>query len=165
MATFLLRGTAIPTSGDLPRVGAPAPDATLTPADFNDRAVSSYAGWRVCNIFLSVDTGVCAASIRTFAARCADRPGVTVLHIAHDLPFAMKRFCGAEGLPNQVVLSTFRSKLPDAWGLRMAGGPFSGCCARAVVVLDPDGVTRHTELVAEVGQEPNYDAALAVLPA
>lgn len=163
MATVTLRGNVLPLSGELPAVGAPAPAATLTDSTLKDVQISDYAGTKVLNIFPSIDTPVCATSVRTFNARAAATQGVTVLNISADLPFALKRFCGAEGLSGVHTLSTFRGGFADAYGLKLAAGPMAGLCARAVVVVNGEGEVVYSELVPEIAQEPNYDAALAAL--
>jgi thiol peroxidase len=163
MAAITLKGNPIQTVGDLPAVGSEAPPATLCTDKLADVALSSFAGKRVLNVFPSIDTGVCALSVRQFNARAAGREGVTVLNISADLPFAMARFCGAEGLAGVHVLSTFRSSFATDFGVEMATGPLAGLCSRAVLVLDADGVVLHAEQVPEIAQEPDYDAALAAL--
>ena len=126
-------------------------------------ALGSFAGKRVLNIFPSIDTGVCATSVRKFNELAAKEEGVTVLCISNDLPFAMKRFCGAEGIERVQVLSGFRSDFAKAFGVEIQDGGFAGLMARSVVVLDENGNVVYTELVPEIAQEPNYDAALAAL--
>ncbi|MEM6789096.1 MAG: thiol peroxidase [Myxococcota bacterium] len=165
MAKTALQGTPIQTSGDLPALGAIAPDFELTRNDLSTATLATFAGKkRVLNIFPSVDTPVCALSVRTFNARASDRDDVVVLNISADLPFAQKRFCGAEGLDGVETLSVFRAAaFGDDYGVRMVDGPFAHLLARAVVVLDAQGKVLHRELVPEIGQEPNYDAALAAL--
>ncbi|HVE85920.1 MAG TPA: thiol peroxidase [Myxococcales bacterium] len=163
MATVTLKGNPIKTSGDLPAVGSTAPDATLTGLDLADKKLSSIQGKRVLNIFPSIDTGVCATSVRTFNKRAAEKPGVTVLNISMDLPFAQKRFCGAEGIERALTFSAFRSDFADKFGVKIADGGMAGLCSRAVVVLDEQGKVVYTEQVPEITQEPNYDAAMAKL--
>ncbi len=163
MATITLKGNPIHTSGTLPAVGSLAPDFTLTANDLSDKKLSSFAGKRVLNVFPSVDTNTCAMSVRAFNKRAAALEGVTVLCISMDLPFAQKRFCGAEGLDRVVTLSAFRSGFAEQYGLKIAGGGMAGLCSRAVVVLDEQGKVLYTEQVAEIAHEPNYDAALAAL--
>jgi thiol peroxidase len=163
MATVTLRGNPLPLSGELPAVGAPAPATRLTDASLKDVSLEDFAGVRVLNIFPSIDTPVCAMSVRAFNAKAAEKPGVTVLNISADLPFAQKRFCGAEGLSGVHTLSSFRGDFATAYGLRLEGGPLAGLCARAVVVVDATGAVVYTELVPEIAQEPNYDAALAAV--
>ena len=165
MATVTLKGNPVRTSGDLPKVGAPCPAYTLAKTDLSDVSAAELKGKRVVlNIFPSIDTPTCATSVRTFNKRASEKPNTVILCVSADLPFAQKRFCGAEGLENVVPASTFRN--PDfltAFGVRLEESGLRGLCARSVVVVDEQGVVRHTELVPEIAQEPDYDAALAVL--
>jgi thiol peroxidase len=161
MAT--INNGAIPTNGDLPAVGSTLPELTVTNNKREDVAVSSFEGWRVLSIFPSIDTGVCATSVRRFNQEVAGKEGVTVLNISADLPFAQVRWCGAEGLDRVVTLSTFRSDTLVKLGVQITAGPMAGLAARAVIVVDPAGVVRYTELVPMLGQEPDYDAALAAV--
>lgn len=162
MATITLKGNPLHTSGDLPSVGSTAPDFTLVKTDLSEAKLSSYKGKKILNIFPSVDTPVCAMSVRKFHERAAKIEGVTVLNISADLPFAHKRFCASEGIANAEGLSTFRSgEFAERYGVRMTDGPFTGLLARAVVVVDESNRVVHAELVPEIAQEPNYDAALA----
>ncbi len=163
MATITLRGNPINTSGELPHKGAAAPAFTLVKTDMSEVSLSSYKGKKVLNIFPSVDTPVCALSVRTFNQKAAERPGVTVLNISADLPFAHKRFCAAEGIQNVESLSSFRSSFGKDYGVVMTSGPLSGLFARAVVILDENNHVIYTELVPEIAKEPNYDAALAAV--
>ena len=165
MAQITLKGTPIHTSGDLPKVGAAAPAYTLVRTDLSEVSGKDLAGQRVVlNIFPSLDTPTCAASVRKFNARANEKPNTTVLCVSADLPSAQKRFCGAEGLDNVVPASTFRAaEFGQAYGLALVDGPLKGLLARAVVVIDESGKVVHTELVPEIAQEPNYDAALAAL--
>lgn len=163
MTQITLGGNPFSIVGDLPTVGSTAPDSTVTTSKLEDVALSSFTGKRVLNIFPSVDTAVCATSVRTFNAKAGSMDGVTVLNISADLPFAQNRFCGAEGLDGVVTLSFFRSSFAQDYGIAIDGGPFGGLAARAVVVLDGEGKVLHAELVSEVGHEPDYDAALAAL--
>lgn len=163
MAQVTLGGKPIRTNGDLPAVGSTAPDFTLVDTELANVKLSGIAGKKVLNIFPSIDTGVCAQSVRTFNARAANLEGVAVLCIANDLPFAMKRFCGAEGIENVKSLSGFRSSFARDYGVLIEDGAFAGLMARAVVVLDGDNKVIYAELVQEIGQEPNYDAAIAAL--
>ncbi len=165
MAQITLRGNAIHTSGDLPKIGSTAPPYTLVRTDLSEVSGQDLAGQRVVlNIFPSIDTPTCAASVRKFNARANEKPNTTVLCISADLPFAQKRFCGAEGLENVVPASNFRSAdFGQAYGVTLLDGPLKGLLARAVVVIDAGGKVVHTELVPEIAQEPDYDAALAVL--
>jgi thiol peroxidase len=161
MAQINFKGNPIDTAGDLPAVGSIAPDFTGTDASLKEVALSGIPGRKIVSVFPSVDTGVCATSVRTFTKRAAALDGVTVVHVSADLPFAFKRFCAAEGIDNAVTLSTFRSNFTQAYGLQMAGGPLRGLLSRAVLVLDADNRVLHAEQVPEVTQEPDYDAAIA----
>lgn len=165
MAQVTLKGNPIHTSGELPRVGTHAPNFTLVRTDLSEVSGQDLAGKRVVlNIFPSLDTPTCAASVRKFNARANEKPNTTVLCVSVDLPFAQKRFCGAEGLDNVVPASAFRSEaFGQSYGVTLLDGPLKGLLARAVVVVDAAGSVVHTELVPEIAQEPDYDAALAVL--
>jgi len=165
MAEITLAGNTIHTIGELPQVGSMAPGFTLTNKQLTDESLEDYRGSKtVLNIFPSIDTDVCAMSVRKFNAEASNLPGVRVLCISADLPFALSRFCGAEGLEDVTVLSVFRSKsFGDDYGVRILDGPLSGLLSRAVVVIDEEGKIRHTEQVPEIGTEPDYEAALASL--
>ena len=164
MANITFRGTPANTVGNLPAVGAAAPAFTLTAADLSDKTLADFAGKRkVLNIFPSIDTGVCAQSVRTFNQRAAALQNAVVLCISADLPFAQARFCGAEGLDNVVTLSSFRSSFAKDYGVLLADGAVRGLTARAVVVLDEQDKVKYVQLVPEIAQEPDYDAALAAL--
>jgi thiol peroxidase len=164
MAQITFHDNPVHTSGDLPAVGQTAPAFSLTAADLSDKTLADFAGKRkVLNIFPSVDTGVCAQSVRTFNQRASSLDNAVVLCISADLPFAQARFCGAEGLDNVVNLSTFRSSFAADYGVALTDSPLRGLTARAVVVLDENDKVLHSELVAEIANEPDYDAALAVL--
>jgi thiol peroxidase len=164
MAQITLGGNPINTVGELPAVGSPAPKFTLTGTDMGAVTNDQFSGKPLLlNIFPSVDTPVCAMSVRTFNERAA-ATGVAVLCVSNDLPFAQKRFCGAEGIENVTTASGFRdSSFGTDFGITMADGAFAGLLGRAVVVVGADGNVVYSELVPEVGQEPNYDAALAAL--
>ncbi|BBY65470.1 thiol peroxidase [Mycolicibacterium helvum] len=163
MAQITLRGNPINTVGDLPAVGAQAPAFDLTGTDLGSVDSSQFDGkGLVLNIFPSVDTPVCAVSVRTFNERAA-ATGVPVVNVSKDLPFAQKRFCGAEGIENVVTASAFRSSFGEDFGITIADGPMAGLLGRAVVVVGADGKVVYTELVPEIGTEPNYDAALAAV--
>jgi len=165
MAEITLQGNPINTSGDLPEVGATAPDFNLVAGDLSEKSLADYAGKNiVLNIFPSVDTPVCAASVRAFNEKAAGRDNTVVLCISADLPFAASRFCGAEGLEGVETLSTFRSgQFGSDYGMTIVDSAFAGVLARAVVVVDSDGTVTYTELVPEIAQEPDYDSALAAL--
>ncbi len=165
MAQITLKGNPIHTSGELPKVGTAAPAYTLVKTDLSEVSGKDLAGQRVVlNIFPSIDTPTCAASVRKFNARASEKPNTTILCVSADLPFAQKRFCGAEGLDKVVPASTFRAAdFGQAFGVTLVDGALKGLLARAVVVVDERGKVTHAELVPEIGQEPNYDAALAAL--
>lgn len=165
MATVTLHGNPVSVSGNLPANGQTAPDFSLVKGDLSDIGLAGFAGKRkVLNIFPSVDTPTCATSVRQFNSKVAALSNTVVLCISADLPFAQARFCGAEGLDAVVNLSTLRGAhfLTD-YGVAIADGPLKGLAARAVVVLDENNRVLHSELVPEIGDEPNYDAALAAL--
>ena len=164
MAEVTLRGNPIHTSGELPPVGSDAPDFTVVGADLGEISKASLAGKNVVlNIFPSVDTPTCATSVRTFNERAAGNDDTVVVCVSADLPFAAGRFCGAEGIENVKTGSTFRSSFGDDYGLTLTDGPLAGVLARAVVVLDGNGTVTHTQLVGEIGDEPDYDAALGAV--
>lgn len=164
MANITFRGTPANTVGNLPAVGAAAPAFTLTAADLSDKTLADFAGKRkVLNIFPSIDTGVCATSVRQFNQRAAALDNAVVLCIAVDLPFAMARFCGAEGIDNVVTLSSFRSSFAQDYGVAIADSPLRGLTARSVLVLDENNRVIYAQLVPEIKNEPDYDAALAAL--
>lgn len=162
MTQTALGGTPATLVGDLPAVGDQAPAFSLLAPDltFFER---DPARRTVLNIFPSVDTGVCAASVRAFNELAAGLPDTDVVNVSHDLPFAMARFCGAEGIDNARVGSAFRSRFGRDYGVTLVDGGFEGLLARAVVVVDRDGTVLHSQLVPEIGQEPDYDSAVAVL--
>ena len=163
MATVTLGGTPFAISGDVPAAGDAAPDFTLTGGDLGDISLGDYAGKHlVLNIFPSVDTPVCAASVRRFNEEAAALEGVSVLCVSRDLPFAHGRFCAAENIEAVSCASEMRDgSFGDAYGLRITEGPLNGLLARAVVVVDGDGQVRYSQLVPEIKEEPDYDAALA----
>jgi thiol peroxidase len=165
MATISSRGERVETSGELPPVGAPAPDFSLRKADLSPVSLADFAGTRlVLNIFPSVDTPTCAKSVREFNARAASLPDTRVLCVSADLPFALGRFCGAEGIDRVDTASVYRApEFGLDYGVYMAEGRLGGLLARAVVVIDGDGMVIHRELVPEIAQEPDYDAVLAAL--
>ncbi|GKX61661.1 putative thiol peroxidase [Pragia fontium] len=163
--TVKMKGNPVSVAGQLPKSGDNAKAFTLVAKDLADVSLSTYAGKRkVLNIFPSVDTGVCATSVRTFNKLVGDLENTVVLCISADLPFAQARFCGAEGLDHVVTLSAFRNpEFKQNYGVEILDGPLKGLTARAVVVLDANDKVIHSELVEEITTEPNYDAALAVL--
>ena len=165
MATTAFHGSPVETSGDLPAAGGAAPEFTLTGGDLGTVSSEGLLGGRVVlNIFPSVDTGVCAQSVRTFNQRAADLDDTTVVCVSADLPFAAGRFCGAEGIENVTTGSTFRnSEFLDDYGVGIVSGPLAGLCARAVVVIDADGTVLHSQLVDEITNEPDYDSAISAL--
>lgn len=164
-STITLKGNPIQISDDLPAVGSDAPGFRLVGADLKDLSLHDFAGKRkVLNIFPSVDTPVCATSVRKFNERVSGLKDTVVLCISADLPFAQARFCGAEGLKNVVNASLMRGRnFARDYGVLIETGPLAGLTARAVVVLDVDNKVLHTQLVGEIAEEPNYDAAIAVL--
>jgi thiol peroxidase len=165
MAILTLKGNPINTNGDLPTVGATAPDFKLVTADLQDVTLADFAGKKkLLNIVPSLDTAVCALSTHKFNEHAKAHPDTVILVVSADLPFAQKRFCGNEGLNNVVTLSMMRSrKFAKDYGVLLEDGPLAGLTARAVVVLDETNRVRHTELVPEIAQEPDYEAALAAL--
>ncbi len=165
MTQVTMRGNPIEVSGTLPHVGQQAPAFSLVGQDLADVTLATYAGKRkVLNIFPSVDTPTCATSVRKFNVEAGKLSNTVVLCISADLPFAQKRFCAAEGLDNVVNLSTMRGReFLENYGVAIAEGPMAGLAARAVVVLDEQDKVLHSELVSEIGQEPNYTSALAAL--
>ncbi len=165
MATVTLKGNPIHTIGELPAVGAKAPDFRLTTGELKDVSLESYRGKRkVLNIVPSLDTPVCATSARKFNERASQMANTVVLIVSADLPFASKRFCTAEGLKNVEPLSLVRGKnFAKDYGVLITDGPLEGLAARAVVVLDESNKVIYRQLVPEIGQEPDYDAALAAL--
>ena len=163
--TVTLGGNAIQIGGTLPAPGNTAPAFKLVAKDLSDATLGSFAGKRkVLNIFPSIDTPTCATSVRQFNTRAAQLKNTVVLCISADLPFAQSRFCGAEGLDNVQTLSTMRGReFLQNYGVAIESGPIAGVAARAVVVLDENNRVLHSELVSEIKNEPNYDAALATL--
>lgn len=164
MAQVTLRGNPFNTSGELPDVGTAAPAFSLVGSDLSEISSDALAGKNVVlNIFPSIDTPTCATSVRTFNERAAGRDDTVVVCVSEDLPFAAGRFCGAEGIENAKTGSGFRGSFAEDYGVRLEDGPLAGVMARAVVVLDGSGTVTYTQLVGEIGQEPDYDAALAAL--
>ncbi len=165
MAHTLLGPNAVNTNSDLPAVGSAAPYFTLVTADLQNVALADYAGKNVIlNIFPSIDTNVCATSVREFNKRAASLNDTVVLCVSKDLPFAMKRFCGAEGIDKVVTVSDFRNKgFSKNYGVELVDGAFEGLDARAIVVIDKVGKIKYTELVPQIGQEPNYEAAIQAI--
>ncbi|WP_143870264.1 thiol peroxidase [Catenovulum sediminis] len=164
MATVTLKGNAIETVGQLPEVGSQLPDFKLVKTDLSEVSASDFQGKKlVLNIFPSVDTGTCATSVRTFNQQAAEIENTTVLCVSADLPFALARFCGAEGIENVESASGFRSSFGEDYGLTFKTGPLAGLYSRCVVVADENGKVLYTEQVAETADEPDYKAALAAL--
>lgn len=165
MARISLGGSPIETIGTLPAVGSLAPDFLLTREDLSDASLADYAGKRlIVNIVPSLDTGVCAASARAFDKAVSALEGVVLLTVSCDLPFAMSRFCKAEGLSNIVSLSQLRNRdFGRSWGVEITSGPLAGLLSRAVIVLDSAQRVVYTEQVPEIKQEPDYDKALAAV--
>jgi len=164
MAQVTLRGNTFNTNGELPEVGSVAPRFTLVAGDLSEITSESLRGKKVVlNISPSIDTGVCATSVRVFNERIGDRTDAVVLYVSHDLPFAAARFCGAEGIDNVQTGSAFRSDFAEAYGVKLLEGPMTGLTTRAVVVLDESGTVIYTQLVDDIPTEPDYDAALAAL--
>ena len=163
--TLTLQGNPVSVAGDFPAAGSQAKPFSLVAKDLSDVTLASFAGQRkILNIFPSIDTGVCATSVRTFNAEASALANTVVLCISADLPFAQARFCGAEGLDKVVTLSTMRgAEFLQDYGVAFSSGPLVGLTARAVIVLDEQDKVLHSELVPEVAQEPNYAAALAAL--
>lgn len=164
-STVTLGGNPFNVNGQFPRKGQTAPAFSLVGKDLADVTLASFAGQRkVLNIFPSVDTPTCATSVRQFNARASALTNTVVLCISADLPFALGRFCGAEGLDKVVTLSTMRCRdFLEAYGVALANGPLAGLAARAVLVLDADNRVLHSQLVAEIKDEPDYDGAIAAL--
>jgi len=165
MATITLKGGAIETSGELPRIGSKAPDFTLTATDLSSKSLNDFTGSKVVlNIFPSIDTGTCAQSVRQFNKEASELENTKVLCISHDLPFAQARFCGAEGLDNVINLSDYKNgSFGKDYGLNFVTGPLETLHSRCVIVLDENGTVLYTEQVPEIVDEPNYKAALEAL--
>lgn len=165
MASITLGGNPVHTNGELPAIGSKAIDFSLVKTDLGTATLADFAGSKVVlNIFPSVDTGTCAASVRKFNEKASALVNTKVLCISRDLPFAQKRFCGAEGLDNVINLSDFKDgSFGKNYGLEILDGPLAGLHSRVVIVLDENGTILHTEQVKEIADEPNYEAALAVL--
>ncbi len=166
MATVTLKGNPVNIGGILPQKGETAPAFELADAKRNPTTLENFAGKRkVLNIFPSIDTPTCATSVRTFNQKAAGMTNTVVICISADLPFAQSRFCGTEGIEKVTTLSTFRNtaKFANDYGVYIQDSSLAGLCARAVVVLDENNKVLHSELVSEIANEPNYDAALAVL--
>ncbi len=165
MARITLKGTPFETCGELPAVGSTAPDFRLVDSDMNDVSLENFAGKKkIISIVPSLDTGVCAASTRRFNEEASSIPNVAVLVVSSDLPFAQKRFCTTEGIDGIVPLSLMRSRVfAKDYGMMITGGPLEGITARAVVCLDENNQVLHTQLVPEIADEPDYEAALVAV--
>ena len=165
MAAITLQGNACNTNGDLPAVGSAAPEFTLVGGDLSDIKLENYAGKKkLLNIVPSLDTPVCATSTQKFNAAMAEKENAVALVISADLPFAQGRFCGAEGIENVISASMMRDRnFAKDYGVLITDGPLAGLCGRAVVVLDENNNVVYTQLVGEIVDEPDYDAALAAL--
>ena len=164
MAVTICRGVPATTAGEPPAVGTILPPFTLTLPDLSELESHAYAGRNlVFNIFPSIDTRVCALTVRRFNELAAGLPDTTVLCVSHDLPFALGRFCGAEGIENVVVASAFRSSFGQDYGLTLTDSVMRGLLARTVIVAGADGVVRHVQITESTSDEPDYDAAVAAL--
>jgi len=165
MAQVTLKGTKINTSGTLPKTRSAAPNFKLTTTDLSTKSLKDYQGHNVIlNIFPSVDTGVCAQSVRSFNEKASDIKNTKVLCVSKDLPFALSRFCGAEGLDHVESLSDFKDgNFGDAYEVTFTDGPFEGLLSRAVVVINPEGEVIYTQQVSEIADEPDYESALQAL--
>ncbi len=163
MASVTLGGNPVHTNGDLPAVGSTAPAFSLVGNDLSEVRLADHAGKNVVlSIFPSIDTATCATSVRTFNEKAASLDDTVVLNVSADLPFAQSRFCGAEGIENVATASSFRSsQFAEEYGVELIDGPLQGLCARAIVVVGTDGNVKYTELVPEIAQEPDYEAALS----
>jgi thiol peroxidase len=165
MATITLGGKEVHTLGNLPEIGSEAPDVELVDSKLGRARISDFRGEKVLlNIFPSVNTGVCSNSVRKFNEQAAGLAGTKVLCISRDLPFSQDQFCAAEGIEDVVMLSDYRDgRFGEAYQLTMTDGGFEALLSRSVIVLDANGIVRYTEQVPEIGQEPNYAAALEAL--
>lgn len=166
MAKITLGGEATNTIGDLPSVGSQAPEFVLVTNDLGEVTSTDFEGKNVVlNIFPSIDTGVCSTSVRKFNQIVADLPNTVVVCVSKDLPFALDRFCGAEGIENAITTSAFRSTFGEDYEVTIADGPMRGLLSRAVVVVDPSGNVVYTEQVPEIKTEPDYQATVAAVEA
>lgn len=162
--TITMGGNAVHTVGKLPAVGTEVKNFTLTGIDLKDKTLADYKGkYVIMNIFPSVNTGVCSKSVRKFNQDAAGLKNTAVLCISKDLPFAQKAFCGAEGINNVVMLSDFRTDFGNSYGVQIADGPMKGLLSRAVIVVNPEGKIVYEQQVPEIGQEPDYTAAIAAI--
>lgn len=165
MSQITFKGNPIHTAAELPEIGSNAPDFTVVKTDLSSISMNEFKGKKVVlNIFPSIDTPVCAASVRRFNAEAAKLTNTTVLCISRDLPFAQTRFCAAEGINNVIAGSEYRdSSFSDAYGVKIVDGPLAGLFSRAIVIIDEQGTVVYTQQVPEIGQEPDYDKALAAI--
>lgn len=165
MSTVTLKGQTFTTNGTLPKIGSKAPSFNLKKVDLTSTTLEDYNGFNVIlNIFPSIDTATCAASVRTFNQRASGLENTKVICVSRDLPFAQKRFCGAEGIENVITASDFATgDFGKAYGVELQDGPLHALHARAIVVIDQNGFVKYTELVPEIANEPNYDAAIAAI--
>jgi thiol peroxidase len=164
MSTITFHGDPVKTAGNLPSIGENAKDFTLVAGDLSEKSLSDFKGKNIIlNIFPSINTGVCATSVRKFNEEASKLDNTVILCISKDLPFAQSQFCAAEGIENVVMLSDFRSNLGEEYGVQMTEGPLKGLLSRAIIVVNPEGKVTHTEQVGEVTDEPNYEAALKAL--
>ncbi|QOW10239.1 thiol peroxidase [Kaistella flava (ex Peng et al. 2021)] len=164
MADITLHGNPVHTSGNLPEVGSTVKDFKLINVDLQEKTNQDFSGKKkIFNIFPSIDTGVCAAAARKFNEKAGDLDNTVVINVSKDLPFALNRFCAAEGLDHVVSLSDFRSSFGDDYGVKITDSPMEGLLSRAVIVADENGKVIYTEQVPEIAQEPNYEAALNAL--
>lgn len=161
MATVKFKSKPVHTVGNLPKIGDKVPDFSLVGQDLEEFSLANFGAQRkLLNIFPSMDTKVCSLALQTFYKKCKEIPNLVVLNISMDLPFAASRFCQENKLENAMTLSAFRSDFSDAYGVKLSDGPLKGLCTRAVIVLDSDNRVLYSEIVPEITQEPNYDAAL-----
>ncbi|MCC5930922.1 MAG: thiol peroxidase [Cyclobacteriaceae bacterium] len=165
MAQITLKGNPVHTTGNLPVIGSIAPDFRLTKSDLSDVSLSDFAGKRVIlNIFPSIETSVCSAAVRNFNVKASQLNNTVVLCISKDLPFAHKRFCEAEGIENVITLSQYKDgNFSNSYNVEMVDGPFTGLMSRVVIALDTEAKVIYVEQVPEIGQEPNYEAAIKAL--
>jgi len=164
MATITLKGNAIETNGNLPEVGQQAPDFKLVKSDLSELTLSELKGKKVIfNIFPSIDTPVCATQLKSFTQKASNKENTVLVFASKDLPFATKRFCASEGIENALTASDFKHDSLESYGVKITTGPLTGLLARAVVVINEDQKVVYSELVPEIAQEPNYDAAIASL--
>lgn len=164
MAQITLGGNPVNTIGELPQKGSIAKDFTLVAADLSEKSLQDFTGKRlVLNLFPSIDTGICATSARKFNKEASVLENTIIINISKDLPFALSRFCASEGLDNIINLSDFRGDFSKNYGVEMIDGPLKGLISRAVIIINEERNIIYTEQVPEIKQEPNYEAALAVL--